>query len=71
MSLHELGEVFDEPNPEKARQRWSHRVRRWMNKTVEDAGGVAHMKFQKSESARRKYAEAQRGNRNRLGSGKK
>lgn len=66
MSLDALGEVFDEDKPERARARWSARLKVMVNKPIEEAGGVAHSKYQKAESASAKYSAAQMGNRNRV-----
>jgi hypothetical protein len=65
ISLEALGKVFEEDNTEKGRQRWSARIRNIINKPIAEAGGVAHAKFQKSETTCRKYSEAQKGNQNR------
>lgn len=67
MSLEAMGEVFGEKGEKAARARWSARIRVIVSDRVEQAGGVAHLKFQKSQSTRRKYAAAQMGNQNRKG----
>jgi hypothetical protein len=65
MSLEAMGEVFGEKGARSARARWSARIRVIISDTIEKAGGVAHLKYQKSLSAREKYAAAQMGNQNR------
>jgi hypothetical protein len=65
MSLHELGDVFGEGNSGGHRARWSWRIKKLIVLPVEEAGGVAHLKYQKKESTCRKYAAAQQGNQNR------
>jgi hypothetical protein len=65
MSLERLGEVFGEPGRRGARARWSARVKKVVSEFIEAAGGVGHLKYQKSESTCRKYAAAQAGNQNR------
>jgi len=65
ISLEELGEVFGEDKPKAHRARWSARIKTWVNKPIEEAGGVAHSKFQKSATASQNYSAAQQGNSNR------
>jgi hypothetical protein len=64
-SLQEVADVFGE-----TRAAVSNRVRRVYSLPIERAGGCGTAWFQKRPETVEKYREAQRGNRNRLGTGK-
>lgn len=69
-SLETLGVWFGEgEDVRRHRARWSYRIKVWVNKAIDENGGVAHAKFQKSASASVSYRNAQMGNKNRLGGG--
>ena len=69
-SLEELGQLFGE-GPDK-RATWSARIKRTVNQPMEKSSGrVVHLKFQKAPETVKKYSEAQQGNTNRKGKGKR
>jgi len=65
-SLAQLAEVFGE-----TRAAVSIRIKILFNRPIEAVGGVGYAAFQKRAETVEKYREAQRGNSNRLGTGRK
>lgn len=67
VSLERMGIIFDDPNTEASRAKWSARVKRMVTSPIEASGSRAKAGFQKGEQACAKMSRAQRGNRNRNG----
>lgn len=64
-SLEKLGDIFGESNRKSARQRWSARVDQCLRDVAGLAAHEVHGRYMKSDTARDRMSEAQKGNQNR------
>jgi hypothetical protein len=67
VSLERMGIIFDDPNTQAARAKWSARVQRMVTDPIHKTGSKAKAGFQKGEQACAKMSLAAKGNSNRNG----